>query len=141
MRRMDFSFHTDGTLPANSPATIFVFGSNEAGRHGKGAAKVAAERFAARRGQGVGRTGNAYAIPTKSATLAVLPLTAIEPRIGAFLAYARQHGDLTFFVTRVGCGLAGYRDADIAPLFVGAPRNCDFPIEWRPWLDAAGGDR
>lgn len=102
---------------------IFVFGSNLAGRHGKGAALAARRQYGAEYGVGVGLTGDAYAIPTKSATLTTLPLAHIAGHVDDFLAYARAHPELTFNVTRVGCGLAGYTDAQIAPLFAGAPAS------------------
>ena len=120
--------------------TIFVFGSNLAGRHGKGAALAARQQYGAVYGVGVGRTGNAYAIPTKDARLRVLPIATIAQHVGDFLTYASQHPELTFLVTRVGCGLAGYTDDQIAPLFAGAPDNCQMPDEWQaPPVEAAQG--
>lgn len=110
---------------------IFVFGSNEAGRHGAGAAKYAREHHGAVYGVGRGRTGMAYAIPTKDARIQTRPLAAIAPDVAEFLRYAEAHPDLTFEVTRIGCGLAGYRDADIAPMFKDAPENCVLPDGWR----------
>jgi len=110
---------------------IFVFGSNLAGRHGKGAALTARRDYGAVTGVGMGRTGNAYAIPTKDQTLVVLPLEKIKRYVLAFVAYAHSHPDLTFRVTRVGCGLAGYGDEDVAPFFKGAPENCILPEGWR----------
>jgi hypothetical protein len=110
---------------------VFVFGSNLAGRHGKGAALHASRERGAVHGAGVGRTGNAYAIPTKDAKLRALPLSEIKNYVLEFLRYARAHPDLRFEVTRIGCGLAGYTDAQIAPMFAGAPANCDLPPGWR----------
>lgn len=109
---------------------IFVFGSNEAGRHGKGAALAAVKNHGAVYGQGVGLQGRSYAIPTKAADLDVLPLEVIERYVDEFLAFAAQHPEMTFKVTRVGCGLAGHRDEDIFPLFKGAPDNCLLPGIW-----------
>lgn len=109
---------------------IFVFGSNLAGRHGKGAALWAKEKCGVVYGVGVGRTGNSYAIPTKDAKLNSLPLDIIRKFVGEFLQYAQEHPELEFFVTRVGCGLAGYTDQDIAPMFAGAPKNCTLPAGW-----------
>jgi len=114
-------------LPPNG---VFVFGSNLAGRHGKGAALDARRLYGAVYGQGVGPQGRSYAIPTKSADLKVLPLPDITAHAAAFKQYAATHGQLLFFLTRVGCGLAGYRDADIAPLFADAPGNVLRPPEW-----------
>lgn len=110
---------------------IFVFGSNLAGRHGKGAALHARSVHGAVYGVGVGRTGQAYAIPTKDAQLRTLPIQQIARHAAAFLEYARAHPELEFQVTRIGCGLAGYKDQDIAPLFAGAPENCLLPEGWR----------
>lgn len=134
-------FHEDGTLPDSK--SVFVFGSNLAGLHGAGAAKAARERFGAVQGQGTGRQGQSYAIPSKdgrpgtpalSDPAATLPLSAIIPEVAAFIEYAREHSTERFFISRIGCGLAGYRDEDIAPLFVGAPCNCSFPVQWKQWL-------
>ena len=110
---------------------IFVFGSNLAGRHGKGAALAAKKEHGAEYGTGIGRTGDAYAIPTKNYDLHTLPLSAIELHVIDFIEYAKQHPDLTFNVTRIGCGLAGHIDHQIAPFFAGAPDNCVLPEGWR----------
>ena len=109
---------------------VFVFGSNLAGRHGKGAAKDAMQQYGAVYGQGVGRQGNSYAIPTKDAYLNPLPLEKIERYVEEFLVYAENHRDEEFHVTRIGCGLAGYTDDDIAPMFDAAPPNCHLPEGW-----------
>lgn len=110
---------------------IFVFGSNLAGRHGAGAAKFARERRGAVYGIGVGLQGQSYAIPTKSSKLLTLGRNVIKIYVDEFLAFAAARPDLRFEVTRIGCGLAGYEDAEIAPLFAGAPENCDLPEGWR----------
>lgn len=109
---------------------IFVFGSNEAGRHGKGAALFAKQHRGAVYGVGVGRTGQAYAIPTKDKYLRTLPLSVIQTYVSEFIKYAINNPTLEFQVTRVGCGLAGYTDKQIAPLFKGVPKNCLLPIAW-----------
>lgn len=110
---------------------IFVFGSNLAGRHGKGAALAARQQHGAIYGVGVGRTGNAYAIPTKDRNLRTLPLESIASHVRGFIDYASANQDLNFQVTRVGCGLAGYTDQQIAPMFSNAPNNCQLPDGWR----------
>lgn len=112
---------------------IFVFGSNLGGRHGKGAALYAKQHYGAVYGNGVGPQGSSYAIPTKRANLKVLPIEEIAKYVTDFLTYAGAHPKLQFQVTRIGCGLAGYVDGDIAPLFVGAPINCELPDGWRAW--------
>ena len=94
---------------------IFVFGSNLQGMHGGGAARIAVEKFGAIMGQGVGLQGQSYAIPTMQGG----PNT-ILPYVEEFIAFAKQHPELTFLVTRIGCGIAGFRPAEIAPLFAGA---------------------
>lgn len=110
---------------------IFVFGSNLAGRHGKGAAQCARLHHGAIYGQGIGRQGNSYAIPTKDFHLRILPLNHIGVYIEEFLAHTKHHPDDTFQVTRIGCGLAGYTDEEIGPLFKDAPDNCILPEEWK----------
>ena len=112
-------------------ARIFVFGSNLAGRHGKGAALYARTHYGAEYGVGRGKTGCSYAIPTKDEQLRVLPLSLIQQYVEHFIEYANQHQEHTFQVTRIGCGLAGYQDHQIAPMFKGAPSNCDLPEEWK----------
>lgn len=129
-------FHRDGTLaPAGA---VWVFGSNLAGRHGAGAAKIALQRFGARYGVGQGRQGMSYGIPTKgnqrTGALQVLPLKEIGDNVRRFLDYARANPDICFFVTRIGCGLADFSDAEIAPLFSDAPSNCSFAQQWRRLL-------
>lgn len=109
---------------------IFVFGSNLAGRHGKGAALTALRFYGAQIGQGVGRHGNSYAIPTKDERLNTLALNQIKGYVSGFLGHARANPDTAFLVTRVGCGLAGYKDEDIAPMFAKAPPNCFFDPRW-----------
>ena len=110
---------------------IFVFGSNTAGRHGKGAAKMAREVHGAIYGQGFGRQGNSFAIPTKDSSIRTLPLDAIKLYVDQFVEYAHNHPEHQFYVTRIGCGLAGYKDEDIAPMFQDAPENCQLPEGWR----------
>ncbi len=97
------------------PGEVFVFGSNLAGYHGGGAARVAYERFGAEWGVGVGMTGHCYAIPTMQGGV-----ETIRPYVDEFIAYAREHPEYTFLVTRIGCGIAGFTDEQIAPLFAPA---------------------
>ena len=110
---------------------VFTFGSNRAGRHGRGAALDAVRYYGARHGQGEGPQGEAYAIPTKDSALKTLGLRAIEAHVQKFLEHARANPYERFFVTRIGCGLAGYTDEKIAPLFRYAPDNCRLPPGWR----------
>lgn len=120
---------------------VFVFGANEAGKHGAGAALYARLHHGAVYGVGVGLTGNSYALPTKDMNIRVLPLESIQVYVTRFLTFAENSPEMEFDVTRIGCGHAGYRDEDIAPLFLihgPVPANCWFPEAWWPWLgDAA----
>lgn len=112
---------------------IFVFGSNLAGRHGKGAALYARQNCGAVYGKGEGFQGQSYAIPTKDANLRTLPLDDIANHVVSFLEFALSRPDLTFRVTPIGCGLAGYKREQIRPMFEGhgpLPRNCFYSPEW-----------
>lgn len=110
-----------------APNECFVFGSNLAGRHGKGAALCAATFFGAIRGVGVGPTGRCYAIPTKNQKLNTLPLSEIQHRVMWFKAFAYDKPERIFLVTPIGCGLAGLQPEDIAPFFADAPDNVVLP--------------
>ena len=109
--------------PASTPERItellhdevFVFGSNLAGSHGGGAAYVAWRKFGAIMGQGVGLQGQSYGIPTMQGGV-----ETIKPYVDEFIAFAKEHPELFFYVTRIGCGIAGFRDEEIAPLFSAA---------------------
>ena len=111
--------------------SIFVFGSNLAGIHGAGAARFAVINHGARYRQGIGLQGNSYAIPTKDHHIKTLPLDEIQKHVDVFIQFAKEHSLLEFQVTRIGCGLAGYTDSDIAPMFKDAPSNCQLPDGWR----------
>lgn len=110
---------------------IFVFGSNLAGIHGAGAARFAVINHGARYRQGIGLQGSSYGIPTKDYNINILPLDEIHKYVGMFISFAEEHPTLAFQVTRIGCGLAGYTDKDIAPMFRTAPDNCELPEGWR----------
>lgn len=111
--------------------SIFVFGSNLAGRHGKGAALEAIRKHGAVYGKGIGHYGNSYAIPTKDENLQTLPIHKIAKYVETFIRFAKLNPEMKFEVTRIGCGLAGYEDKDIAPLFKGSPMNVVLPAGWR----------
>lgn len=115
-----------------APDCIFVFGSNTAGVHGAGAAKAARFQYGAQLGVGMGFTGRAYGIPTKDANIRTLPLETIRIYVEDFVKLSRR-GGVNFLVAAVGCKLAGYTPAQIAPLFRGA-KHCWFPMEWKPYL-------
>ncbi|MBQ4407736.1 MAG: hypothetical protein II852_12110 [Bacteroidales bacterium] len=94
---------------------VFVFGSNLQGHHYGGAARIANEKFGAIFGQGVGLQGQSYAIPTMQGGV-----ETIRPYVDEFIEFAKQHPELIFYVTRIGCGIAGFQDSEIAPLFTAA---------------------
>ena len=94
------------------PDEIFVFGSNLAGAHWGGAARIAVENFGAILGQGVGLQGQCYAIPTMQGGV-----ETIKPYVDEFIEFVKQNKELFFYVTRIGCGIAGFSDEEIAPLF------------------------
>ena len=119
------------TTPENitslAPNEIFVFGSNLSGMHGGGAAWVAYRKFGAIMGQGVGLQGQSYGIPTMQGGV-----ETIRPYVDEFIEFAKSHPELTFLVTRIGCGIAGFDDAEIAPLFEAAHEvdNIVLPSHW-----------
>jgi hypothetical protein len=138
--RIRCRFHKDGTLPQQE-STIFVFGSNEKGVHGAGAALIAKEKFGAIPGECSGFMGRSFGIPTKDEFIQPMPVRDMDIYFGDFCAQTILNPDLKFFVTRVGCGLAGNSDETMATLFkefamnVGSDlRNCSFAEEWRPFL-------
>ena len=103
---------TPERISSLQPNEIFVFGSNLAGMHGGGAARVAFRQFGAVMGCGVGLRGQSYAIPTMQGGV-----DTIKPYVDDFIAFAKAHPELFFYVTRIGCGIAGFKDKEIAPLF------------------------
>ena len=109
------------------PNEIFVFGSNLRGMHGGGAAYIAYRKFGAIMGQGVGLQGQSYAIPTMQGGV-----ETIRPYVDEFIWFAKQHPELTFLVTRIGCGIAGFTDEEISPLFIEAHKveNIVLPPNW-----------
>ena len=108
-----YRYHKDGTLPINKKEYIVVFGSNLAGRHGKGMALIAKQLYGAEYGVGVGLTGRSYAIPTKDHYLKILSLPEIKHSINLFKDFSHNKPDLKFWVTGVGCGLAGFKNKEI----------------------------
>ena len=118
---------TPDNITKLNPYEIFVFGSNEAGIRGAGAARIANKLFGSEFGKGVGRTGQTYAIPTKNHMIRTLSLHAIEKYVKAFIEESKNYSYLTFLVTEIGCGLAGYTPRDIAPMFKDIPENIIIP--------------
>lgn len=113
--------------------SVFVFGSNREGRHGAGAALSAVLAHGAIYGQAEGLQGASYAIVTKELRQSKPPVTLAEVAKGVdkFIRFASIHPHLEFNVTKIGCGLAGFREEQIAPLFKKAPENCNLPDGWR----------
>ena len=105
---------------------IFVFGSNLAGMHGGGAARIARLHFGAVMGKGVGLQGQSYAIPTMQGGV-----ETIRPYVDDFIAYAKHHQELHFLVTPIGCGIAGFEAEDIAPLFEKAKEMKNISISFK----------
>lgn len=104
--------YTPDYITELKPDEVFVFGSNLHGMHGGGAAYVAFRQFGAVMGCGVGLRGQSYAIPTMQGGV-----ETIKPYVDEFIAFAKAHPELFFYVTRIGCGIAGFKDKEIAPLF------------------------
>lgn len=114
---------------------VFVFGSNSAGLHGGGAARVAFEKFGAIWGQGHGHHGQSYAIDTMSG------LNVLRDEVLTFIDYAHSHPGLTFLVTPVGCGIAGHTPDEVAPLFKDAPPNVILPKPFTAITSQEGASR
>ena len=110
-----------------NPGEVFAFGSNLMGLHGGGAARLARKKFGAIPGQGFGLQGRSFAIPTMQGGI-----ETIKPYVDKFIDFAKNHQELTFLVTRIGCGIAGFTDEQMAPLFHEASRfpNVVLPQGW-----------
>ena len=119
--------YTPEMITSLSDKEIFVFGSNLAGAHGGGAARVAYNKFGAVWGQGVGLQGQSYAIPTMHGGI-----KEIKPYVDEFIGFASNHPEYTFLVTKIGCGIAGFAIEEIAPLFAEAVKlqNVVLPREF-----------
>lgn len=119
--------YTPDVINSLADNEVFVFGSNLRGWHQGGAAKHAQRYFGAIWGQGVGLQGQSYAIPTMQGGV-----ETIKPYVDDFITFAHEHQELRFLVTRIGCGIAGIKDKEIAPLFANAlgERNIMLPLEF-----------
>lgn len=124
--------YTSENIISLSNNEIFVFGSNESGIHGGGAALFAKNKFGAIQGKGFGLHGQSFAIPTKDINIWTLPINEIKMYVNAFKGVVLSRPDLHFIVTKIGCGLAGYTEKDIAPLFSSFLNieNISLPIEF-----------
>ena len=110
------------------PNEIFVFGSNLAGHHGAGAAKLAMDKWGAKWGKGIGLEGQTYAIPTMQGGI-----DTIKPYVDKFIAFAKENPNKIFLVTEIGCGIAGFTPRDIAPLFLEAKKVSNIYLPKRFW--------
>jgi group I intron endonuclease len=132
-------YHPDMLTPTQD--WCFVFGSNLAGIHGISGAKLARGKFGYPLGKGEGfhesPKGMAYGIPTKDKKIATLPIEEIQWHVGQFIDFVHANPNIKFFLTRVGCGFAGYKDEEIAPLFRPCLEfeNIAFPEPWKPYLE------
>lgn len=118
---------------------IFVFGSNLSGRHGKGAAKIALG-WGARYGQASGIQGKTYGIPTKDASIRrTLTIEEIKPFVDEFIEFAKANENLIFLVTEIGCGLAGLKPKEVAPLFKEAINVFNIHLPSRFWHKCSNG--
>ena len=125
----------DRTTPENikslKKGNIFVFGSNKAGRHGAGAAKLAKDKFEAEYGVGEGLTGRAYAFPTLDENFEKLDLKEIKKSVNKLNKCAKENSFKIFLLTKVGCGLAGYKEDEIKKLFSDMELNIIKPRGWK----------
>ncbi len=112
MRTGSLGPFTPERIQSLAPDEVFVFGSNLGGFHGGGAARAAMDKFGAVWGQGIGLQGQSYAIPTMQGGV-----ETIKPYVDEFIAFTKEHEELTFLVTPIGCGIAGFTPEQIAPLF------------------------
>jgi hypothetical protein len=115
--------YTPERITELKPNEVFVFGSNLAGAHAGGAARIAMERFGAVWGQGIGLRGQSYAIPSTDG------MDSLSKHVRTFIDFADKHPELTFLVTRIGCGVAGYTVQEVAPLFASV---VDMENVWLP---------
>lgn len=131
---MEHSKYTPDRISQLGENEIFVFGSNLRGSHGGGAARVAYQKFGAIMGQGVGLQGQSYAIPTMQGGV-----ETIQPYVDEFIAFAKEHAELYFYVTRIGCGIAGFKEEEIAPLFRNAVElpNVALPLSFVKILESS----
>ena len=132
---MTYQYHDESIIKNLAEDTIFVFGSNMAGTHQGGAAKTALLHFGATKGVGRGWAGQSFAIPTMNEHLQQMPLSQIQHYIEDFKIYTKNHPKMKYFITAVGCGVAGYKVEEIAPMFKGISRNVIFPASFRAFVE------
>jgi len=135
IKNMSYQYHDETIVTELPEDTVFVFGSDLAGRHDSGAARVAAQHFAAVKGVGRGWAGQSFAIPTLNEHMQQMPLSQIAHYVDDFKIYAKNHPKMKYFLTALGCGIAGYKVSEIAPLFKGIHSNVIFPESFRPFIE------
>lgn len=118
-----------------------MFGSNTGGHHGAGAARFAMEALGAEYGVGEGRTGRCYALPTLDSSLRKLPSPVLAEHVERFLKHAEEAMEATFFLSQVGCGLAGLYPELVAPMFSAAPVNVVIPLDFEVVIQRLIGKR
>ncbi|WOE31640.1 MULTISPECIES: hypothetical protein [unclassified Acinetobacter] len=134
---MTYHYHNESIIKTLAEDTIFVFGSNLAGQHNEGAAKIAQRYFGAVDHVGRGWAGQSFAIPTMNEHLQQMPLSQIQHYIDDFKIYTQNHPDKQYFITAIGCGTAGYKVEEIAPMFKGISHNVILPVSFRPFVEKA----
>lgn len=130
-----FKYHIDGTLPENDE--VWVFGSNIKGLHIGGAALKALD-YGAKMHHGMGYVGNTFAIPTvaiEEDKWFTRNIRLIAPFINEFIRFTYNNPDKSFFITSIGCGIAGFNPSEIAPFFKGCNTNVSFPDTWKEYLE------
>lgn len=132
---MSYHYHDETIIKALPEDSVFVFGSNLAGTHQGGAAKIAHQHFGAMKGVGRGWSGQSFAIPTMNEHLQQMPLSQIQHYIEDFKIYTQNHPKIKYFITAIGCGVAGYKVEEIAPMFKGISHNVIFPASFRPFVE------
>jgi hypothetical protein len=133
-KRLKYKYHHVDMLPALPSDHVFVFGSNLAGLHSVDIPLIASTSYGAEFGVGVGVTGGSYCIPIKDRFIRFLTLKEIKIYVDQFKAHTLANPDTKFWVTHLGIERRGYSHHDIAPLFRGCGPNCNFPLQWRPYL-------
>ena len=132
---MTYHYHNESIIKSLPEDMIFVFGSNLAGQHTEGAAKTALENFGALQNVGRGWSGQSFAIPTMNEHLQQMPLSQIQHYVDDFKTYTKNHPKIKYFITSLGCGTAGYKVEEIAPMFKGISHNVIFPASFRPFVE------
>lgn len=132
---MTYHYHDENIIKNLPEDTVFVFGSNLAGTHAGGAAKIANIHFGAIKGVGRGWSGQSFAIPTMNEHLQQMPLSQIQHYVDDFKIYAQNHPKVKYFITSIGCGVAGYKVEEIAPMFKGIAQNVIFPASFRAFVE------